>query len=313
MLLLPLFFLSCNNINYCSGDFDYSFNEDSAFSYIEGQVKFGPRIPNSVAHDSCVIYLSQKLKNYGANVIIQEADLERFDGLILNSSNIIGQFYPDKKRRVLLFAHYDSRYYSDMEQDNKDQLLPVLGANDGASGVGVLLEIARQISVNEPEVGIDIIFFDAEDQGQPLYMDVYDEKAWCLGAQYWAENTHVEDYDALFGIGLDMVGTKNASFAREDNSRFFNNFLVKKTWNIADSLGYEDYFTEKFSRSILHDHVFVNQIAGIRSILIIDNQPYNEIPYFEHWHTQNDNLDNISKETLKIVGDVVLNLIYCTK
>jgi len=313
IVVLSSFFLGCNNLSYCDADYNDSFDEDSAFLYIQKQVDFGSRVPNSQAHDSCVVYLADKLKSFGAEVTIQSAELERFDGYILNSSNIIAEFYPDKKRRILLFAHYDSRYYSDMEEDSQDQLLPVLGANDGASGVGVLLEIARQISDNEPNIGVDIIFFDSEDQGQPLYMDIYDPKAWCLGAQYWSTNPHKPDYDALFGIGLDMVGSNNPLFAREDNSRFINNFLVKKVWHLADILGYGEYFTDQFSDPVLHDNVFVSQLTGIRSILIIDNQPYEPIPYFEHWHTQNDNMQNINKQTLKMVGDVVLNFIYCTE
>lgn len=313
LLLLTTVFLSCKNQSYCDIEYNDIFNEDSAYLYIKNQVDFGARIPNTKAHDSCVLFLENKLQSFGAKVITQNTELERFDGLILNSTNIIAEFYPDKKRRILLFAHYDSRYYSDMEADNVDQLLPVLGANDGASGVGVLLEVARQVSVNEPTVGIDIIFFDAEDQGQPLYMDIYDEKAWCLGAQYWAKNPHVKNYDALFGLGLDMVGGNNPVFAKDDNSRYFNNFLVKKVWRLADSLGYGSSFPNMFSKPILHDHVFVSQLAGIRSIMIMDNDPHKTIPYFEQWHTQQDNLQNINKQTLKMVGDVVLNFIYCVE
>ncbi len=289
------------------------FNEDSAFYYIEKQVSFGSRIPNTPAQDSCADFLQNKLLEFDANVIIQNTNVKRFDGEILNISNIIAEFYPEKERRILLFAHWDSRYFADLETDFEKKEKPILGANDGASGVAVLLEIARIISVQEPEVGIDIIFFDGEDQGQPLYMNIYDEKAWCLGVQYWGQNPHKENYDALYGIGLDMVGTPNATFSREDNSRFFNNPLVKKTWQIAVNLGYEEYFIEDLSKPILHDHVFVSQMTGIRSILIIDNNRNKAIPYFDNWHTHNDNLENIDKNTLKVVGQTLITLIYCQK
>jgi len=312
-LFFLIVFFSCKNVETCSLDRNLMINEDSAFLYIKKQVEFGPRVPNTQAHNECVQYLANKLESFGANVIIQQALVNRFDGLPLDISNIIAEFYPEKERRILFFAHYDTRYFADMEKEPQEQNKPISGANDGASGVGVLLEIARQISQNEPNVGVDIIFFDAEDQGQPLYMDVYDEKAWALGAQYWSLNKHKPDYDALFGVAVDMVGYSDAVFSKEDNSRYFNNFLVKKVWTIADSLGYSNYFPEKYSNPVLHDHVFVSQIAGIRSILILDNIRSKEIPFFDNWHTHKDTIENIDKNTLKVVGNVLLQLIYCTE
>ena len=304
------FFSSCQYSYNCDNVEVFEFNEDSAFSYIENQIKFGSRVPNSVAHDSCALFLQQKLESFGANVIVQTAIVKRFDNENLGMTNIIGEFYPKKEKRILLFAHWDSRYFADLETNEKEKFTPIIGANDGASGVGVLLEIARQIAIKEPNVGIDIIFFDAEDQGQPLYLDIYDEKAWCLGAQYWAENMHRENYDAMFGISLDMVGTPGAVFSREDNSRYYNNSIVKKIWEIGVSLGYEEYFVVNLSKPILHDHVFVNQITGIRSIMIIDNN-LDSIPYFKGWHTHQDVIENIDKKSLKAVGETLLTFIYC--
>ena len=312
IIVILLFLSSCQYSYDCDNEKSMSFNEDSAFSYIEGQTKFGSRVPNSVAHDSCAIFLQYKLESFGANVILQTAEIERFDNESIGMTNIIAEFYPDKEDRILLFAHWDSRYFADLEEDENMKFAPILGANDGASGVGVLLEIARQVSKNEPNVGIDIIFFDAEDQGQPLYLDIYDEKAWCLGSQYWAKNPHKENYNAMFGISLDMVGTPNASFAREDNSRYFNNSIVKKMWKIGNDLGYKDYFITDLSKPILHDHVFVSQIAGIRSIMIIDNN-LESIPYFKGWHTHEDTIENIDKKSLKAVGETLLTFIYCIK
>ncbi len=308
-----IFAVSCRNINDCKPDKILIFNADSAFNFIEAQIKFGSRVPNSQAHDSCAVFLQKKLENFGANVIVQNAEVSRFDGKILKISNIIGEFYPEKKRRILLFAHWDSRYYADMATDSLSRNTPILGANDGASGVAVLLEIARQLSENEPQVGVDIIFFDAEDQGEPLYMHIFNEKSWCLGSQYWANHKHRADYKAFMGIGLDMVGAKNAIFQQEDNSRYFNNFAVKRFWKFAKDLGYDDYFSDEFSKGVLDDHVFVSQNAKIRSILIVDNNKHKQIPYFEQWHTQNDNIENIDKETLVTVGNVLLNYLFCLK
>lgn len=313
IIIVSIIFSSCQYSFDCDNDIKINFDADSAYSYIEAQTSFGSRVPNSSAHDLCAFYLQKKLESFGANVIVQSANVKRYDGEMLAFSNIIGQFYPENERRILLFAHWDSRYFADLEQDEDLKFVPISGANDGASGVGVLLEIARQINEKEPNVGIDIIFFDAEDQGQPLYMDIYDEKAWCLGSQYWAKNPHVKDYKALYGISLDMVGTPNAVFAREDNSRYFNNTIVKKIWKIAGNLGYEEYFTEDLSNPILHDHVFVSEMAGIRSIMIIDNKKYEAIPFFKGWHTHDDTIENIDKNTLKVVGETLLTFLYCEK
>jgi len=301
---------SCKRIKDCNIITD-SFNEDSAYLYIKNQVDFGYRIPNTPAHDSCALFLSQKLKSFGANLFVQTADIERYDGKILNITNIIGEFFPEKKKRILLFAHWDTRFYSDGEVDSLKRLIPFDGANDGGSGVAVLLEIARQISMNQPEIGVDIIFFDAEDQGEPLDSGIYYEKSWCLGSQYWSENMHREDYKAFVGINLDMVAGKNATFYQEDNSRYFNNFELKKIWKLAKKMGYENFFADEFSQALFDDYIFVSQNTGIRSILIIDYKKNSENIFFTHWHTHQDNIENVDKSTIKAVGDVILNYIYC--
>jgi len=301
----------------CTEDFkfienkDINFNEDSAFLYIKMQTDFGARVPNTQAHKDCAIFLENKLKSFGAIVIIQNTKLKRFDGEQLEIYNIIAQFYPEKKDRILLFSHWDTRYYADMEQDSAKRFHTVLGANDGGSGVGVLLEIARQISENEPNIGVDIIFFDAEDQGQPIYMNIYDEKAWCLGTYFWTENLHTNNYKPLYSIELDMVGGKNAEFYQEANSLFFNNKLVKKIWKIAEILSYSQFFIKAKSEPIFHDFVVISQNLKIPSIIIIENSPNKKIPYNETWHTQNDNLENIDKKSLKAVGETILELVFC--
>ena len=287
----------------------YQFNEDSAYEFIAKQVSFGSRVPNTPAHDSCAQYLISKLKQYGSQVSVQNATVYRYDSLPLNISNIIGVFYPDKKKRILLFSHWDSRFVADNETNDSLRKIPILGANDGASGVGVLLEIARKISQVEPNVGVDIIFFDAEDQGEPAYLNVFNEYSWGLGAQYWAKNKHFDNY--LYGINLDMVGGKNARFYEEDFSRFYYGYLVRRIWKIAQQIGYSDTFITKRTKGVIDDHFFVNQ-SDVRSILIIHTNRDNKF-FPEYWHTHNDNMQAIDKQSLKKVGQLILTVIYNQK
>jgi len=286
------------------------FNSDSSYTYIEKQVSFGPRVPNTLAHDSCAMFLADKLKSFNSNVIIQTTTLKRYDNIELNIKNIIAEFYPEKENRIMLFAHWDSRLYTDYETDTVLSYTPIDGANDGASGVGVLLEIARQISINEPNVGIDIIFFDAEDQGEHFNTGIYNQKSWCLGSQYWANNMHKSGYNPLYGISLDMVGSPTAQFPMEDNSRHFAGYLTKKIWKRADELGYSNYFVNSLVNPLLHDHLFISKITGIRTIMIIDYSKDNLFGYANYWHTKNDTMENIDKKTLNAVGQLMLEVIY---
>lgn len=305
-----IFLNACNENIQFTENINVNFNEDSAYLFIKMQTDFGARIPNTQAHKDCANFLENKLLSYGANVILQQTKLKRFDGEVLEIYNIIAQFYPQKKDRILLFSHWDTRYYADMEQDSSKRFHTVLGANDGGSGVGILLEIARQICDNEPNIGVDIIFFDAEDQGQPINLNIYDEKAWCLGTYYWTQNIHIDNYKPLYSIALDMVGGKNAKFFQEANSIYFDKKLVKKIWRIAAKIGFKNYFETKQSRPIFHDHVVISQNTNIPSIIIIDNSPDRKIAFNETWHTQNDNIDNIDKKILKAVGETVLEFVF---
>jgi glutaminyl-peptide cyclotransferase len=290
-----------------------AFSSDSAFAYVKAQVDFGPRIPNTKAHQVTGDYLINELKALGAQVQTQAFEEETFDGQLLKLRNIIGSFKPDQKKRILLAAHWDTRPWSDKDKEKSNTTFQ--GANDGASGVGVLLEIARVISTSTPpDVGIDIIFFDGEDWGErfnqddvPLPEDLYDW--WCLGSQYWSKNKHKPNYSAYFGILLDMVGAKGAQFHREGYSLEYAPGIVDKVWNTAARLGYSHVFVKANQAGITDDHLFVNQIAKIPMIDIVQFEP--GIGYFgEFHHTQKDNLDLISKETLKAVGQTVLEVVY---
>ncbi|NDV67288.1 M28 family peptidase [Dysgonomonas sp. 25] len=289
-----------------------AFNADLAYEYVQKQVDFGPRVPNTKEHVACGDFLVSELKRYGAEVVEQKAVLTAYNGKKLNARNIIASYGEDKQERVLLFAHWDTRPYADHDKDEKNHNTPILGANDGASGVGVLLAIAKELQTKEPNVGVDIILFDAEDYGPPAFDGA--EKPgdwWCLGSQYWGKNPHVKGYTAKYGILLDMVGTKEATFYREIYSKQVAPNVVEKVWSTARQLGYGKYFISKDGGGVTDDHVYVHQYRHIPSIDIIDYKiDKKNDGFFSHWHTVNDTMENIDKETLKAVGQTVLEVIY---
>jgi hypothetical protein len=287
------------------------FNADSAYLYVEKQVSFGPRVPNSPAHKACGDYLAGELKRFGAQLYVQEMTLTAYNGDRLQSRNIIGSYDIANPRRILLFAHWDSRPYADHDPDPARQRIPIDGADDGASGVGVLLEIARQIEKQAPDAGIDIIFFDAEDYGIPAFDNKnYPSDTWCLGSRFWAKNPHTPNYRAEYGILLDMVGAKDATFLKEETSVRRASFLVEKVWNAARGLGYGKYFIHSRGGNLTDDHQSVISGRNIPCIDIINYSPENTYGFGEYWHTHNDTMDNISRETLKAVGQTVLEVIY---
>lgn len=287
-----------------------AFDADSAWVFVENQVKFGPRVPNSEAHVACGNYLASELKRFGAQVYEQEATLTAYNGTQLKAKNIIGSYNPENSKRVLLFAHWDSRPYADHDKDPANHKKPIDGADDGASGVGVLLEMARQFSIKSPAIGIDIIFFDAEDYGTPEFVKEYKENTWCLGAQFWAKNPHVKGYKADFGILLDMVGAKNASFFKEATSMRYAPQIVELVWSTARDLGYGKFFINAEGGAITDDHQYVILGRNIPCIDIIYTDPESDNGFGPHWHTQNDTMDNIDRETLKAVGQTVLQVVY---
>lgn len=293
-----------------------SFSSDSAYYFIEKQLAFGPRVPNTPGHQLCGDYLVKKLESFGATVTVQNFTEEAFDGTVLRLRNIIASYNPQEKKRVLLAAHWDTRPFAD--KDTSHTRHPIMGANDGASGVAVLLEIARKLHHHElPKVGIDIIFFDGEDYGEPIGSDVPNMKDgrmriwWCLGSQYWGRNPHKPKYSAFYGILLDMVGAKDARFFKEGGSMQFAPKVMNKVWTTARYLGYENYFVNTTSPGITDDHIFVNTLAKIPMINIVDHDPRSDSYYFPGYHhTHLDNLEIIDKLTLQAVGETVLYVIY---
>lgn len=291
-----------------------AFNADSAYAFVEKQLSFGARIPNTAAHRRAGDYFVDTFKRYGAEITVQEFQMENFDGVKLNLRNIIAAFNPEASKRILLAAHWDTRPFADKDPDAPDTPFP--GANDGASGVAVLLEIARTLSTSPlPETGVDLILFDGEDWGErepeqgthPLPEGL--QSWWCLGSQYWSKNKHKQNYSAYYGILLDMVGAKNAQFHREGYSMQFAPSIVDKVWDHAQRLGYGYAFIRKTQDPIVDDHFFVNTIARIPMIDIVHFEP--GIGYFgDFHHTHKDNLDLISSKMLGLVGTTVLNTIY---
>ena len=286
-----------------------NFNSDSAYFFVERQVSFGPRVISSKAWDQCSKYLTNKLESYGAKVIVQQAPITTYDQKKHTLRNIIGSYSPEKNNRIALFAHWDSRHVADYDTINTSQ--PILGANDGGSGVGVLLEIARNINLKNPKIGVDIIFFDAEDYGQPensKFPTMND--SWCLGSQYWSKNPHKQNYFAKYGILLDMVGGKDAEFWQEGISSYYASNIIKKVWDVAHNIGYSNFFIYKKSPQIMDDHYYVNTITGIPTIDIIEYDPFSKTNFNKHWHTHADNMNNVDRETLKAVGQTVMRVIY---
>ncbi len=287
---------------------DIAFDADSAYNFVKAQVDFGPRIPSTVAHAACAEYLQAKLKSYGGSVFVQTAPIQTFDGKTHQLKNIIAAFSPEKAKRVLISAHWDTRPFSDQDPDHNNHKKTFDGANDGGSGVAVILEMARQIQIKQPEVGVDFILWDLEDYGNPDG-DANGTTSYCLGSQYWSKNMPVKDYKPLYAINLDMVGGENAQFAMEEYSRQYASHVVDKVWGIADQLGYNRFFLPIQASAVMDDHYWMNQ-AGIPTIDIIH---YTNSGFYAHWHTQFDNLAHIDKNALNAVGKVVLATIYSEK
>lgn len=287
-----------------------TFSAESAYNYIQKQVNFGPRVPNTASHKACASWLQSELKSFGLEVVAQHAVVKAFNGQDLSIVNIMGRYKPETQKRILLCAHWDSRPYADRDTEHRTKAID--GANDGASGVGVLLELARAITSdsNQPEIGFDLVFFDAEDYGKPNEtMTGEAEDSWCLGSQYWAANIPVENYRPQYAILLDMVGAKDATFPKEAVSMAYAPHVVDRVWKIAHALGHKNLFKDYQGVPITDDHVYLNQVAKIPAIDIIHYEmPRRDFGSFHHTHR--DNMDIIDRATLQAVGEVMMQVVY---
>ena len=287
------------------------FDADSAYAFVQRQVDFGPRVPGTPAHQACGDWLVAKLEGYGAEVIEQTGQVTIYTGQKLPLRNIFARFNPEAKERILLFAHWDTRPFADKDTERRNE--PIDGANDGASGVAVLLEIARHLGAKLHGPGVDILLTDVEDYGQPSGAMGLDERSidtWALGAQYFAKNPVIPGYTARFGILLDMVGARDAKFYREALSMQYAPAIVNKVWKTAAALGHGDRFIPETKYFVgTDDHVPINQVLRIPSIDIIQYDP--ETGAFGHyWHTHADNMEVIDRETLRAVGRTVLEVVW---
>lgn len=282
------------------------FNADAAYALVASQVAFGPRVPGTPAQKQCADWMEAELKKVTDTVYKQSVQVKAGNGKMLPCINLIGAINPKATKRILFLTHWDSRPWADMDTKDKDK--PILAADDAGSGVAVLLEVARQIQTKKlPEsIGIDILFTDVEDYGK----DIWGDSSYCLGTQYWARHPHVPGYRADYGILLDMVGARNAKFSMEGLSAQAAGDVQQNVWQAAGRAGYSSFFPFISGSTIIDDHEFVNNIAHIPTIDIINLAGNGVEPFAAHWHTHNDNMDIIDKNTLKAVGQTLLQVIY---
>ena len=300
LFLVLILFYSCNTKPRNSIDIP-NFDSNKAFTYLVKQCEFGPRNPGSSGHLEFSNYLETFLIELEGNLIIQEfIYTEPITNMERNGKNFIIQFNENAEYRLLLGAHWDTRSLSDQDEEIENQSLPVLGANDGASGTSVLMELATIISEKNPEIGIDIVFFDAEDggfSGQP--------ETFALGSRFFAENLPIVKPN--FAIIVDMVGDKNLSIPIERISYNIAPEKVKEIWNLAEELSLPA-FKKTIDLEIYDDHVPLWEVAAIPAIDIIDFQYPNM--FYNHWHTQRDTPENCSPQSLGQVGNLLVNYIY---
>lgn len=285
-----------------------SFNADTAYQYVSVQAAMGPRVPGTPAQRRCADWMEAELKKITDTVYKQNVQVTVKSGKKLPCINLIGVIHPKATKRILFLTHWDSRPWADMDVTDKDK--PIIAADDAGSGVGVLLEMARQIQ-SKPlpaDLGIDILFTDVEDYGK----DEWEPDSYCLGTQYWGANPHVPGYKANFGILLDMVGARNAVFPMEGVSYNQAGDVQQKVWQAAGRAGYSSFFPFKNGGEITDDHVYVNRLTHIPTIDIINLAGNGNQPFAPHWHTHKDNMDIIDKNTLKAVGQTLLQVVYET-
>lgn len=288
------------------------FNADSAYAFTQAQCDFGTRAMNTPSHDRCADWIASRFEAYGCTVSRQLADLRGYDGTILKSQNIIARYRPDVTTRILLCAHWDSRPWADNDPDSANWHKPIMAANDAASGVAVMLEIARLLQQdNSLTLGVDFVCFDAEDWGVPQWAtDADGDGSWALGAQHFAAHLP-QGYEARYGILLDMVGGQGARFYREGVSLQYAPEIVKKVWRAARQAGFGSYFPKQDGGMVTDDHVPLNEVARIPTIDIIPFYPdCAQSSFGPTWHTLADDMEHIDRQTLKAVGQTVIQVLY---
>jgi Zn-dependent M28 family amino/carboxypeptidase len=282
------------------------FDADSAMSYARQQVAFGPRIPNTEAARKTGDWIVGKLKGTADTVLEQTWTHTTAKGEKLALRNIFARFRPNEKNRVLYLTHWDTRPVADSDPDPANRTKPFDGANDGASGVGLLLAIADALKKTPPGVGVDLLFVDGEDWGDfgPPDVDVL------IGSEYFAAHLPSADYKPLYGVLFDMIGDQDLAIYQEGNSINAAPEVVQKVWGQAKQMGYESTFIPQAQNTITDDHVPLIK-AGLRVIDVIDLDygPKNASGVGVWHHAVADKMEHVSAKSLKIVGDVALALL----
>ena len=302
---------AANTINYSSVATPH-FDADSAYSFVAAQVACGYRTPGSEGQRRCADYLVRQMRRWCDTVIVQDFPATLWDGSEVHGKHIIATINArpgsTATGRVLLGAHWDSRMWADHDPNPDNHRKPFDGANDGASGVGVLMELARALATDRLDVPVDIIFFDVEDQGTPEWAADYVADSWCKGSQYWSRNPHMPFYSATFGVLLDMVGTEAPRYTKEEFSRQYASGILNKIWSVADAVGYGKMFQNVETDPILDDHYYVNRLSNTPMIDIVQNT--SGCSFFKHWHTMGDNMEHVDKKSLEAIGVVLLKTLY---
>ena len=288
-----------------------TFNPDSAYHYVEAQCDFGPRVPGTEGHFACLQYFVEQFNRFRADtIIVQEGESVIYDGSKMPIRNVVVSYGLGKPNRVMICSHWDSRPFADNDINPENRRKAIIGANDGASGVGVIMELARQLGLKDASIGVDFILFDLEDWGAPDWaQSKLSDGGWALGSKYWASRPHIPGYQAQFAILLDMVGAQGAQFYREYFSDQYASWVVDRVWNKAADLGLSHIFVNQRGGGVTDDHINVNRV-GIPCIDIIQFQTDTETGFGDYWHTHNDDMRNIDRSTLDAVGRVLMEIIY---
>ena len=301
------------------------FIADSAYAFCQKQCDFGPRTMNSEAHEKCAEWIRQKFEEFGYQVEMQKADVKGYDGTVLHATNIIARGAKSEaqgtRARILVCAHWDSRPWADNDPDPANHHTPVMAANDGASGVGVMLELARLIKQHGDSLNVDVDFvcFDAEDWGFPQWSEANDPgNTWALGSQHWAaaysQQQTADSPKYQYGILLDMVGGQGARFYQELMSKQYAGGIVDKVWAAAKVAGYGSVFPTEEGGGITDDHLPVNQVAGVPCIDIIPHYPEcRQSSFGSTWHTVSDDMAHLDRATLQAVGQTMLQVLFSEK
>src|SRR5689334_1801245 len=271
------------------------FDSASAFNYLKTQVEFGPRVPNTEAHRREAAWLDSLLRARADTVIVQSWTHVTAHGDSLHLVNYIARFRPAATKRLLFLAHWDSRPTTD-SPTSTDSTKPVPGANDGASGVALLLGVADVLKRTPPSIGVDLLFDDGEDYGDftKTPNDVL------IGARYYAAH-QVPGPQPLYAVLFDLIADKDLQIFQEGNSLVGAPEVVELVWDTAKELGYAGTFVDTPKHTLIDDHIELQKV-GIRAIDVVDFD-------YPSWHTKFDTIDKVSAASLQIVGDVAVELV----